>query len=118
MDLVGQELGSYRILKLIGEGGMGEVYLGEHTAIGRRAAIKVLHREFAQKTEIVQRFFNEAKAANMVRHPSIVDIYDYGESEDVGAYLVMEFLEGVNLRERIEAYGAMAPAVKNRCSKL
>ena len=102
-------LGSYRVLAPLGEGGMGSVWLAEHTAIGRKAAIKVLHPEYAVKEEVVQRFFNEARAANLVQHPSIVDIYDYGQAPDVGAYIVMEFLKGESLAARLERAGPMPP---------
>ena len=79
---------------------MGVVYLGEHQAIGRKGAIKVLHPEFAAQPRIVERFFNEARAANKIRHPSIVEIYDYGQADGVGAYLVMDSWRGRVLLHR------------------
>ncbi|HEV8323673.1 MAG TPA: protein kinase, partial [Myxococcota bacterium] len=88
---------------------MGTVWLAEHEAIGRKVAIKVLHPEFAVKDAIVQRFFNEARAANRVQHSSIVDVYDYGRSPEVGAYLVMEYLQGESLAARLERVGHLGP---------
>ena len=71
-------LGPYRIVRKIGEGGMGEVYLAEHTLLGRRAAIKVLLPELSTQREIVERFFNEARAATAITDPGIVEIFDFG----------------------------------------
>jgi eukaryotic-like serine/threonine-protein kinase len=76
--MVGAVIGSYRITGKIGEGGMGAVYLAEHALIGRQAAIKVLLRDLSHSEELVQRFFNEARAASAVKHPGIVEIYDFG----------------------------------------
>src|SRR5687767_3097530 len=75
--MVGDVIGNYRILRKIGEGGMGTVYIAEHTLIGRKAAIKVLQREMSYRRELVMRFFNEAKAATAVKHPGIVELYDF-----------------------------------------
>src|SRR5262245_51382465 len=106
--LIGRTLGSYRILSLLGSGGMGAVYLGEHKAIGHKAAIKILRPELATDEETAQRFFNEASAVNLVKHSSIVQIFDYGQEPGVGAYLVMEFLEGQSLGDRLRDGGAMS----------
>src|SRR6266540_2427453 len=75
--LVGQTLGSFRVLSLLGEGGMGRVYLAEHVLIGRRAAIKVLAAEIADNEDFVSRFFTEARAVNDIRHPNIVEVTDF-----------------------------------------
>ena len=88
---------------------MGRVFLAEHTTIGRRAAIKVLHPEYAVRQGVLQRFFNEARAANMVRHPGIIEIYDHGTAPDVGAYLVMEFLDGEDLHKRLRRMRRLDP---------
>ena len=68
--MIGTQLGAYRVLQQIGEGGMGSVWLAEHTMLGRRAAIKVLHPSFTARPEIVTRFFNEAKAATAISIPA------------------------------------------------
>jgi hypothetical protein len=98
---VGSHLGAYRIVDELGEGGMGRVYLAEHVLLGRRAAIKVLLPHLTHVPDIVQRFFNEARATTRVRHPGIVEIYDYGTTEQGLTYIVMELLEGMNLGDRM-----------------
>jgi serine/threonine protein kinase/Zn-finger nucleic acid-binding protein len=99
--MIGTVLGNHRIVAKIGEGGMGMVYLAEHQVIGRKAAIKVLHERASADGGTVESFFDEARAANQVRHPGIVDIYDCGYSEEAGPYLVMEYLEGESLATRL-----------------
>ena len=106
-NLVGTTLGSYRLLQRLGVGGMGAVYLGEHQSIGKRAAIKVLHREIAANQDVVQRFFNEARAVNQIGHPGIIDIFDFGHDDAVGAYLVMDLLEGEPLADRLVRVGRL-----------
>jgi serine/threonine protein kinase len=105
--MIGQTVGNYRILKLLGEGGMGAVYLAEHPGIGRKAAVKVLHPGLAQNQEVVTRFFNEARAANAVRHPGIVEIFDFGTLASGATYIIMEFLEGESLAARIRRVGRL-----------
>jgi eukaryotic-like serine/threonine-protein kinase len=100
-------IGNYRIGRRIGEGGMGAVYVGEHTLIGRQAAIKVLLREMSHRQDLVMRFFNEARAATAVRHPGIVEIYDFGYHTDGSAYIVMEYLEGESLSARLRRIGTL-----------
>ncbi|CAN5154810.1 hypothetical protein BH11MYX1_BH11MYX1_41390 [soil metagenome] len=107
--MVGVEIGAYRLLEKIGEGGMGSVWMAEHTKLGRRAAIKLLHPSFSMRPEIVQRFFNEARAATAIADPGIVQIFDYGNHTDGSAYLVMALLEGETLHDRLKRAGAMAP---------
>jgi serine/threonine-protein kinase len=100
-QFVGQRIGNYRIIRQIGEGGMGVVYEGLRDDIGSRAAIKVLRAEFAMKTEIAARFFNEARAANLIEHPGIVKIFDYGQLPSGAAFLAMEYLAGESLHQRL-----------------
>ncbi|HEY4176574.1 MAG TPA: serine/threonine-protein kinase [Kofleriaceae bacterium] len=100
---VGGVIGQYRIVRTLGSGGMGVVYAAEHTLLGRPAAIKVLLPDFSQKPEIVTRFFNEAKAATAIRHPGIIEIYDFGWSGDGSAFIVMELLTGEPLTTRLKA---------------
>ncbi len=103
--VIGQRFGNYRALSLLGEGGMGAVYLAEHPEIGRRVAIKVLRAELTKDASLLQRFLNEARAANAIRHPNIIEILDSGTTAEGTPYLVMELLEGEVLSERIQRLG-------------
>src|SRR4029079_11406366 len=110
MSLIGKSVGNYQIKAKLGEGGMGAVYLGEHPLIGKRVAVKVLLEELASKEDIVQRFFNEAKAVNDIGHQNIVDIVDFGKMKnDAGGgdivYFIMEFLDGESLAARLRRTG-------------
>ncbi|MFH2007008.1 MAG: protein kinase [bacterium] len=111
-SLVGTTLDRYEVIRLIGEGGMGAVYLGEHSRIQRKVAIKVLHPHLASAhPQIAQRMLNEAKAAAMIGHPGIVDVMDYGETPDGIHYLVMELLHGRELAEVLEEHRVLDPNV-------
>jgi serine/threonine protein kinase len=103
--MIGQLFGNYRAVALLGQGGMGAVYLAEHPGIGRRVAIKVLNVEFSQDPTLLQRFLNEARAANAIRHPNIIEILDSGTAAGGLPYLVMELLEGETLKARIQRLG-------------
>src|SRR6188472_1085151 len=81
---------------------MGTVYLGEHILLGRRAAIKTLLPALSSQREIVDRFFNEAKAISTISDPGVVQIFDFGYHVDGTAYIVMEFLEGESLASRLD----------------
>jgi serine/threonine-protein kinase len=98
-ELLGQTLGSYRILSLIGEGGMGRVYLAEHVKLGRRVALKLLRPEYAVKRDAVSRFFKEAQAVNKIGHENIVDITDFVELSTGETYIIMELLQGEDLAD-------------------
>ena len=98
---IGSSIGPYRVVRKLGSGGMGVVYEAVHKQIGRRAAIKLLHAQFAVQKDIVTRFLNEARAANLIRHPGIVDIYEFGQTPSGSAYIVMEYIDGVSLTARI-----------------
>ena len=106
--MIGQQFGNYRVLSLLGEGGMGAVYLAEHPGIGRRVAVKVLHKQFTGDEQLLGRLLNEARAANAIRHPNIIEILDSGMREDGVPYLVMELLEGESLGQRIRRAGALS----------
>jgi serine/threonine-protein kinase len=95
--MIGELVGPYRIVKKLGEGGMGAVYLGEHLRIARKAAIKVLLPELSVNHQIVARFFSEARATSQIRHPGIVEILDSDVLPSGNAYIVMELLEGESL---------------------
>jgi serine/threonine protein kinase len=101
LSVIGTSIGNYQIQRLIGEGGMGKVYLAEHPGIGRQAAVKVLTPSDAADPQIVSRFITEARAANSIRHPNIVDIYDSGVLEGGTPYIVMEFLNGETLKDAL-----------------
>ncbi len=100
--MIGQQIGNYRLVKLLGAGGMGMVYEAVHDGIGGRAAIKVLRPEIASHKDATQRFFSEARAANLVAHPAIVHIFDCGYTAAGTAYLTMEYLEGETLKQRLD----------------
>ena len=86
---------------------MGAVYEAVHEQIGRRAAIKVLHAQLARDQGLVRRFLNEARSVNVVRHPGLVEVFDYGTMEDGAPYLVMEYLDGQCLFDRVAAQAPM-----------
>jgi serine/threonine-protein kinase len=95
--LLGAQVGAYRVARLLGIGGMGRVYKGVHPTIGSRVAIKVLSRECSDRRDLVERFFSEAKAVNLIRHESIVNVLDLSVLPDGRPYIVMEYLDGAPL---------------------
>jgi len=105
--MLGEVVGNYRITEKISEGGMGVVYRAEHQLIGKAAAVKVLQPELSDKSQIVDRFFNEARAASGIQHPGIVEIFDFGYHGDGRAYIVMEFLRGEPLQARLARLGRL-----------
>jgi serine/threonine protein kinase len=106
--MIGEVLGSYRILSRLGAGGMGTVWLAEHQLLGSRAAIKVLLPDMSVHPKIVQRFFDEARSASRIHDPGIVRVLDFGWHEQ-RAYLVMEQLSGETLNDRITRVHRMPP---------
>jgi HD-like signal output (HDOD) protein/tRNA A-37 threonylcarbamoyl transferase component Bud32 len=100
-SLVGAQLGNYRVAGLLGQGGMGSVYLAEHVLIGRKVAIKVLDPHIADQAEAVGRFFVEARSVNEIRHPNIVEVTDLGTHAG-RPFIVMEFLGGETLEGRLQ----------------
>lgn len=99
--MINQRVGHYRMLRLLGEGGMGVVYEAIRDDIGVRAAVKLPRPEYAGNPDVAARLFNEAPAVNMVQHPGIVRLFDSGQIPTGEAYLAMEFLEGDSLRQRL-----------------
>ncbi|MBL9007328.1 MAG: protein kinase [Myxococcales bacterium] len=100
-----QRIGNYRVVRKLGEGGMGVVYECMHEYIGRRAAVKVLHADFSRNPEMAVRFLNEARATNIVQHPGIVNIFEFDRLPDGSAYIVMDFLDGDSLTTRLQKLG-------------
>lgn len=101
--------GKYKIVSLLGEGGMGAVYEGENIRIHRKVAIKILHSNVAESDDAVQRFEREAQAAGRIGSEHIVEVLDLGELPGGDRYMVMEFLDGVALNDRIKSSGRMSP---------
>ena len=91
--------GRYKVLKKIGEGGMGVVYVAEHVEIEKKVALKVLRDDFSKRPEVVERFRQEARSASKIGHPHIVDVIDFGQLDDGGVFFAMEFLDGCGLNE-------------------
>jgi len=91
---------NYRLTQKLGEGGFGTVFLAEHTELGRKAACKILHREYAEQTEVVERFFREAKAVCAIGHKAIIDIENFGRLPDGEPFYLMEFFPGESLMDR------------------
>src|SRR5439155_2332776 len=100
--LLGTAIGAYRVARLLGIGGMGRVYKGVHPTIGSRVAIKVLSRECSDRRDLVDRFFAEAKAVNLIRHESIVNVLDLSTLPDGRPYIVMEYLDGSPLANLVD----------------
>jgi eukaryotic-like serine/threonine-protein kinase len=105
----GQTLdGRYRVERLLGRGGMGAVYEGRHTVVGKRVAIKMLHAEFAANEEVLKRFYREAQAAAAIGHKNIIDVMDVGVTPLNEPYLVMEYLEGEDLESMLSRTGPLS----------
>src|SRR5690349_7849235 len=101
----GETFGPYRIVRLLGRGGMGEVYLAEHVRLGREVAVKVLAASLADVEEFRERFLRESQHAARLHHPNIVTVYDAGE-ENGRAFISMRYVEGTDLGTRLKEQGA------------
>ena len=110
-DMIGSVVADrYHIIKKLGEGGMGTVYLAEHVKMGRKSALKVMNPGMNQDPDAIARFNREAANASRLSHPNICAIYDFGETPEGLIYLAMEFIEGQSLTALIEAaHGMSAP---------
>src|SRR5262245_32788572 len=103
---IGDKIGQYEILDVVGQGGMAAVYVAQHSVVEHRVAIKVVHPRHLDNPRMTQRFLNEARAVAAIRHPGIVEFHDFGRADDGSAYLVMELLSGETLLQRLQN-GAM-----------
>jgi tRNA A-37 threonylcarbamoyl transferase component Bud32 len=119
----GSHIGPYAVREIIGRGGMGEVYRGEHTALNRRVAIKLLSHSQTDNPEFRGRFEREARIVAALRHPNIVTVYDFGTIEGT-SYMVMEYIDGQELKEYVAANGGklslqeMLPIIRELASAL
>jgi eukaryotic-like serine/threonine-protein kinase len=95
--------GRYLIRELLGEGGMGSVYLAEHTHMKKRVALKLLHPEMSDNAEVQSRFEREAMASSHIEHPNVAAATDFGRTEDGAYFLVLEYVEGTSLRDAMES---------------
>jgi serine/threonine protein kinase len=110
-DLVGQVLADrYHVVRKLGEGGMGQVYLAEHVKMGRKSAIKVMSPSMVHDPDAVARFNREAANASRISHPNVCAVYDFGETPEGVIYLAMEFVEGEPLTERLAREGELPVA--------
>jgi serine/threonine-protein kinase len=114
--------GRYRVVEVIGRGGMGVVYRVEHLRMGKVAAMKVLHRDLAEDAEVIERFEREAAAISKLHHPHTVQVFDFGTANGA-LYLIMEYVRGVDLARMIERDGPLpwsraAPLLAQVCSAL
>src|SRR5918995_2603592 len=100
----------YRVLERLGSGGMADVYCAEDTQLGRKVAVKLLYRRFAEDDEFVERFRREASSAAGLQHPNIVGVFDRG-GWDGTYYIAMEFIAGRTLKQVVRDHGALEPAL-------
>jgi serine/threonine protein kinase len=107
--LIGTTIGAYRVARLLGVGGMGRVYKGVQPQIGSRVAIKVLSRECSDRRDLVERFFSEARAVNLIRHESIVNVLDLASLSDGRPFIIMEYLDGAALSSAIAGVAQTGP---------
>jgi hypothetical protein len=109
-DLVGQIIAErYHVLRKLGEGGMGQVYLAEHVKMGRQSAVKVMNPAMVHDADAIGRFNREAANASRINHPNVAGIYDFGETPEGLVYLAMEFIEGETVTDIVKHNGALPP---------
>lgn len=111
-NLIGKMVGGrYKVLKQLGEGGMGQVYLAEHVRMKRKSAIKIMRPALVHEPEALQRFTREAENASKISHPNVAGIFDFGETDEGLVYLAMEFIDGESLSATLKREVAMHPVV-------
>jgi serine/threonine-protein kinase len=115
--VIDQTLGSYRIIRQLGAGAMGEVYLAEHRHLRRKAALKLLAHSLVGRPELLERFFLEARATSAIQHPGIVQIFDCEVDANGRPYIVMEYLEGETLAARLTRARPLSPALAARVAE-
>ncbi len=102
-----RQLGQYRLRRRLGVGGMGEVYLAEHSLLKRPCAVKRIHPRLLNNPEQVRRFEREVQATAQIRHPNTVEIYDYGQAEDGTFFYAMEYVPGISLEDLVIRHGPL-----------
>ena len=108
--MLGTFVGNLQLIRRLGSGGMGVVYVAEHVTLQKQYAVKVLHPQYTEHQEFAARFQREARVMASLDHENIVREIDFGELDDMGMYLVMEFLDGRSLKELLAEEGALPPA--------
>jgi serine/threonine protein kinase len=106
--------GKYRLLDVLGEGGMGVVYLAENELIEKKIALKILRKEYSGKAELVQRFKQEAISASRIKHPNVLDVFDFGQLENGCFFLAMEHLQGCDLAQELTQSTVIEPVTAVR----
>jgi len=110
MALLGARIGNFTVVRPLGEGAMGEVYVGRHETLQRQVAIKVLHPQLARERDLVARFIDEARLVSGLGHPGLVQVFDFGTLPDGRFYSVMELLEGTDLERLLATEVRLEPA--------
>ena len=108
MAFIGKTVWGYKIAKEVGRGGMGNVYLGQHTTLDKKVAIKVINREYSARQDVIKRFKSEASIHSLIgRHPNIIEFINYFPEGD-NYYIVMEYFESTELADEIDKRGAIS----------
>jgi len=102
-----KQIGQYRLIKPLGAGGMGEVFLAEHRMLKRPCAIKLIHPDRAGDPQVLARFERKVRMTARLSHWNTVEIYDYGRTDDGAFYYVMEYLPGLSLEDLLERHGPL-----------